>query len=414
MSYTKTYEEINEKIKKGQAVVVTAEEVIDIVEEKGYAQAAREIDVVTTGTFGPMCSSGVFINFGHSNPRIKMKKVWLNGVEAYTGIAAVDAYLGAAQLPESDPENKVYPGRFSYGGGHVIQDLVAGKEIRLEAIAYGTDCYPNRKLETIITLDDVNEAFMFNPRNAYQNYNCAVNLGDRPLYTYMGILRPRLGNAAYSTSGQLSPLLNDPHYKTIGIGTRIFLGGGIGYVSWNGTQHHPNVLRGENGVPQTPAGTLSVIGDLKQMDPNWLVGLSYIGYGATIAVGIGIPIPILDEEILHYTAVKDEDIYCPIVDYFEGYPYKKNIDLGLANFKELKSGRININGKMVVTTPQSSYPRARKIASILKEWIAAGKFEISRPVQMLPGADANIDFKSIPDRRPVNGIVFNSSRMGGK
>ena len=150
------------------------------------------------------------------------------------------------------------------------------------------------------------------------------------------------------------------------------------------------------------------------MDPNWLVGLSYIGYGATIAVGIGIPIPILDEEILHYTAVKDEDIYCPIVDYFEGYPYKKNIDLGLANFKELKSGRININGKMVVTTPQSSYPRARKIASILKEWIAAGKFEISRPVQMLPGADANIDFKSIPDRRPVNGIVFNSSRMGGK
>jgi uncharacterized protein (DUF39 family) len=374
----------------------------------------REIDVVTTGTFGPMCSSGVFINFGHSNPRIKMKKVWLNGVEAYTGIAAVDAYLGAAQLPESDPENKVYPGRFSYGGGHVIQDLVAGKEIRLEAIAYGTDCYPNRKLETIITLDDVNEAFMFNPRNAYQNYNCAVNLGDRPLYTYMGILRPRLGNAAYSTSGQLSPLLNDPHYKTIGIGTRIFLGGGIGYVSWNGTQHHPNVLRGENGVPQTPAGTLSVIGDLKQMDPNWLVGLSYIGYGATIAVGIGIPIPILDEEILHYTAVKDEDIYCPIVDYFEGYPYKKNIDLGLANFKELKSGRININGKMVVTTPQSSYPRARKIASILKEWIAAGKFEISRPVQMLPGADANIDFKSIPDRRPVNGIVFNSSRMGGK
>lgn len=71
MSYTKTYEEINEKIKKGQAVVVTAEEVIDIVEEKGYAQAAREIDVVTTGTFGPMCSSGVFINFGHSNPPLK-------------------------------------------------------------------------------------------------------------------------------------------------------------------------------------------------------------------------------------------------------------------------------------------------------------------------------------------------------
>lgn len=409
MTYKKTYEEINEKIRRGEAVVVTAEEVIDIVAEKGYEKAAREIDVVTTGTFGPMCSSGIFINFGHSNPRIKMKRVWLNGVEAYTGIAAVDAYLGAAQLPETDPENKVYPGRFTYGGGHVIHDFVAGKRIRLEAVAYGTDCYPNKKVDTVITLDDVNEAFIFNPRNAYQNYNCAVNLGERILYTYMGILRPNLGNASYSTSGQLSPLLNDPYYKTIGIGTRIFLGGGIGYVAWNGTQHHPNVLRGENGVPKVPAGTLSVIGDLKQMDPYWLVGLSYIGYGATMAVGIGVPIPILDEEILRYTAVKDEDIYCPIVDYSEGYPYCKPIDLGFANFKELKSGKITINGREVVTTPQSSYPRARQIANILKNWIKAGKFELTQPVQLLPSADANIEFKSIPTRTP-NGLFLNGNR----
>ncbi|NLW91491.1 MAG: hypothetical protein GXY34_07820 [Syntrophomonadaceae bacterium] len=399
MAVQKSYEEINEKIRRGEAVVVTAEEVIDIVAEKGIEKAAREIDVVTTGTFGPMCSSGAFINFGHANPRIKMKKVWLNGVEAYGGIAAVDAYIGAAQLPDNDPENKVYPGRFTYGGGHVIHDLVAGKEVRLEAVAYGTDCYPNKKVESVITLSDVNEAFLFNPRNAYQNYNCAVNLSDRTIYTYMGILKPRVGNASYSTSGQLSPLFNDPHYRTTGIGTRIFLGGGVGYVAWNGTQHHPNVPRGENGVPLGGAGTLSLIGDLKQMDPNWLVGLSYIGYGATMAVGIGIPIPILDEEMLKYTAVKDEDIFCPIVDYSEQYPYGKPMDLGKANFKELKSGRITINGKEVVTTPQSSYPRARQIAHTLKEWIRDGKFEITRPVAPLPGADADIVFKSIPQNK---------------
>jgi uncharacterized protein (DUF39 family) len=409
MAQQKTYEEINEKIKRGEAVVVTAEEVIKVVAEKGVKQAAREIDVVTTGTFGPMCSSGAFINFGHSNPRIKMKKVWLNGVEAYTGIAAVDAYLGAAQLPETDPENKVFPGRFTYGGAHVIHDLLAGKEIRLEAEAYGTDCYPNKKVDTIITLDDVNDSFLFNPRNAYQNYNCAVNLGDRTLYTYMGILKPNLGNASYSTAGQLSPLLNDPHYKTIGIGTRIFLGGGIGYVAWNGTQHHPNVLRGENGVPKTPAGTLSVIGDLKQMEANWIVGLSYIGYGATMAVGIGIPIPILDEEILMYTAVKDEDIYCPVVDFKEGYPYSKPIDLGFVNVADLKKGKVIIQGKEVITTPQSSYPRARLIAATLKEWIKEGKFELTRPVAQLPGADADIQFKSIPERNP-GGISLNGNR----
>ncbi|MEQ8200015.1 MAG: homocysteine biosynthesis protein [Syntrophomonadaceae bacterium] len=400
MAVKKTYEEINEKIRRGEAVVVTAEEVIDVVAEKGYAQAARDIDVVTTGTFGPMCSSGAFINFGHSNPRIKMKKVWLNGVEAYAGIAAVDAYVGAAQLPENDPENKVFPGRFTYGGGHLIHDLVAGKEIRLEAIGYGTDCYPNHRVEATITIHDVNDAFLFNPRNAYQNYNCAINLGERVIYTYMGILKPKVGNASYSSAGQLSPLLNDPYYRTIGIGTRIFLGGGIGYVAWNGTQHHPNVPRGENGVPLSGAGTLALIGDLKQMDPNWLVGLSFIGYGATMAVGVGIPIPILDEEMLRFTAVKDEDIYCPIVDYNEGYPYCKPMDLGRVNYKDLKAGKIIIDGKTVVTTPQSSYPRARQIAQILKDWIQKGQFQLTQPVASIPSADADIVFKSIPTKKP--------------
>ncbi|MGE5422402.1 MAG: homocysteine biosynthesis protein [Ignavibacteriales bacterium] len=402
MGVKKTYEEINEKIKQGKAVVVTAEEVIDIVAEKGVEQAAREIDVVTTGTFGPMCSSGAFLNLGHSTPRMRMAKAWLNGVEAYAGIAAVDCYIGATQLAETDPENKVFPGKFSYGGGHVIHDLVAGKEIRLEATSYGTDCYPRKKLDTIITLNDINEATLFNPRNAYQNYNCAVNVSDRTIYTYMGILKPRVGNASYSTSGQLSPLLNDPHYRTIGVGTRIFLGGGIGYVAWHGTQHHPNVDRGANGVPLGGAGTLAVIGDLKQMSPEWLVGASFLGYGASLIVGIGIPIPILDEEILQYTAVKDEDIFAPIVDYSEGYPYRKPGNLGSVSYKELKSGRITIDGRSIPTTPLSSYPKARKIATTLKDWILAGQFDLTVPVANLPLADAPIEVKSLPERS-VNG-----------
>jgi uncharacterized protein (DUF39 family) len=402
MGVTRTYEEINEKIRKGQAVVVTAEEVIGIVEEKGVERAAQEIDVVTTGTFGPMCSSGVFLNFGHSNPRIKMQKVWLNGVEAYSGIAAVDAYLGATQLPENDPENKVFPGKFSYGGGHVIHDLLAGKEIRLEAVSYGTDCYPRKRIDTLITLKDINEAILFNPRNAYQNYNCAVNLSDRTLYTYMGILKPRLGNASYSTSGQLSPLFNDPYYRTIGVGTRIFLGGGTGYVAWHGTQHNPNVARNELGVPTGGAGTLAVIGDLKQMRPEWLVGASLLGYGASLIVGIGIPIPILDAEIMRFVSVKDEDIVCPIVDYSEGYPLCKPGNLGLVNYKDLKSGQIIIEGKKVTTTPLSSYPKARQIAGILKEWIKNGQFELTAPVVKLPSAGDPVVINSLPER-DVNG-----------
>ena len=211
----KTYREINEKIKAGNAVVVTAEEIIDIVKENGAEQAAREVDVVTTGTFAPMCSSGAFINFGHSTPGIKASKVWFNKVPAYGGIAAVDCYIGATEPCEDDPLNKVYPGEFNYGGGHVIQDLVAGKRVYLKATSYGTDCYPNKFIEKEITLKSLPDAILCNPRNAYQNYNCAVNMTNKTIYTYMGVLKPKAANANYCSAGQLSPLFNDPYYKTI-------------------------------------------------------------------------------------------------------------------------------------------------------------------------------------------------------
>ncbi|MBU2265786.1 MAG: homocysteine biosynthesis protein, partial [Candidatus Omnitrophica bacterium] len=238
----KTIAEINAKIKKGQVVVVTAEEMIDIVKKKGTKSAAEEVDVVTTGTFGPMCSSGAYLNVGHAKPKIKLGggSATLNGVEAYAGFAAVDIYIGATALSKDDPKNKVYPGAFSYGGAHVIEELVSGKDIVLEGTAYGTDCYPSKGIKTLINIKDINEAVLFNPRNIYQNYNIAVNLSDKPIYTYMGTLLPKLGNANYCSAGQLSPFLNDPFYRTIGIGTKIFLGGGIGYVAWWGTQHNPS------------------------------------------------------------------------------------------------------------------------------------------------------------------------------
>ena len=380
----KTYQEINEKIRSGKAVVVTAEEIIDIVKNEGPVEAAKHVDVVTTGTFAPMCSSGAFINFGHSVPTIKASKVWMNKVTAYGGVAAVDCYIGATEPCEDDPLNKVYPGEFKYGGGHVIQDLVAGKKVHLKATAYGTDCYPNRMLEKEITLRTLPQATLCNPRNGYQNYNCAVNLTNKTVYTYMGVLKPKAGNANYCSAGQLSPLFNDPYYKTIGLGTRIFLGGGEGYVTWYGTQHKPSVKRTKKGFPLTPAGTLWVMGDLKKMSPNWLVGVSLQGYGCSLAVGLGIPIPILNEEIVQYTAISDEDLFTQIVDY--GYDYWNGISksYGQVSYAELKSGFINFKGKKVQTVPLSSTVKAREISEILKDWISQGKFMLGEPQFTLP------------------------------
>jgi uncharacterized protein (DUF39 family) len=380
----KTFEEINEKIRRGEAVVVTAEEMVEIVRTKGVEKAAKEVDVVTTGTFAPMCSSGAFLNFGHTRPRIKAHRVWINNVPAYAGLAAVDIYIGATEPTVDDPLNKIHPGTFEYGGGHVIEDLVSGKKVKLVAEGYGTDCYPNRRVEMELTLWDFRDAFLFNPRNCYQNYNCAINLSDRIIYTYMGVLKPRGGNVSYCSSGQLSPLLKDPFYRTIGIGTRIFLGGAEGYVVWNGTQHNPDVPRSEKGVPLGPAGTLAVIGDLKQMSPKWLKGASILGYGTSLFVGIGIPIPVLDEEMAYYTGLGDDELFTQIVDLGYDYPQGEVKPLGYVNYKELKSGTIRFQGKEIPTVPLSSYKKAKEIAEILKSWIKEGKFLLGIPQKLLP------------------------------
>ncbi len=369
----KTYAEINEKIKQGKAVVFTAEEIIDVVKEKGYAAAAREVDVVTTATFGPMCSSGAFLNFGHSDPPIRMAKVWLNDVPAYAGIAAVDSYIGATEL--SDTKG------FAYGGAHVIEALVRGEQVELRATSYGTDCYPRKEIQTSVGLNDLNQAYLFNPRNAYQNYSVAVNSSNRTIYTYMGTLLPNFGNATYSTAGELSPLLNDPYYRTIGIGTRIFLGGGTGYVAWEGTQHNPNQDRDANGVPIASAGTLALIGDLKQMKHDFLRAAVFDRYGVSMYVGVGIPIPILDEEILNQTTVSNRDIKATVVDY--SIPKRSRPNFGQVSYAELRSGSITINGKNIPTAPLSSLNQARKIAQILKEWISDGQFNLTEPVQPL-------------------------------
>ncbi|MFZ5573386.1 MAG: homocysteine biosynthesis protein [Thermodesulfobacteriota bacterium] len=381
---SKTYEQINAKIRSGKAVVVTAEEIIGIVREHGAEEAARQVDVVTTGTFAPMCSSGAFINFGHSEPGIKASKVWLNNVPAYGGLAAVDCYIGATEPCEDDPLNKKWPGEFNYGGGHVIQDLVAGKPVHLKATAYGTSCYPNRYVEKEIRLASLPSATLCNPRNGYQNYNCAINMTKKTIYTYMGTLKPMAGNANYCSAGQLSPLLNDPYYKTIGLGTRIFLGGGQGYVTWQGTQHNPGVPRTEKGIPVKAAGTLWVMGDLKQMKPEWLMGVSIQGYGVSLAVGLGIPIPILNAEMAAYTAISDEDIYTQVVDYGLDYPNGISRSHGQVSYAQLKSGQITIDGKVIPTVPLSSIVKAREIAAILKRWITAGEFLLGEPQFTLP------------------------------
>jgi uncharacterized protein (DUF39 family) len=380
----KTYAEINEKIASGSAIVLNAEEVSDYVDRKGLSAAAEEIDVVTTATFGPMCSSGCFLNFGHSIPKIRITEAWIDDVLGYSGIAAVDLFMGATQLRNNDSANMYYPGEFRFGGGHVIEKLVARKELQLFALSYGTDEYPRRELRTMFTIDDLNQAVMVNPRNCYQNYNVATNSSDRPIYTYMGLLKPHMQNLTYSSAGQLSPLLNDPYYDTIGVGSAVWLAGARGHVYSEGTQHTGSVERTENGVPAEGAGTLALTADMKQMRPEFVRGISLKGYGVSLALGVGVPIPILNEQILQYTTVRDDEIKAELIDYSYDYPMKSGKVIAHLTYGQMKRGEVEVNGKIIEVSSMSSYSKALHIAELLKAEIQSGDFLLSEPMQKLP------------------------------
>lgn len=346
------------------------------MESSGEEVAFNEVDVVTTGTMGAMCSSGAIINTGHADPPIKINKAWINDVPVPHPGAAVDLFIGATIASETKG--------FEYGGAHVIEDLIAGKEVDLRATSYGTDCYPRTKLDITITKEDLNQFQLLNFRNGYQRYGTATNGRDETIYTYMGKLLPKFRNATYSGAGEISPLNNDPDYETIGFGTRIFLGGTQGYVIGEGTQHNPKAR----------LGTIMVKGDAKQMSPEFIRGASFANYGTSLYVGIGIPIPILNKGIVKKVSIRDEDIPSSICDY--GLPTRDRPTIRETNYKELKTGKVEIHDKSVKVTSVSSLKTSYKISGILKDWIADGRFTLTSPIERLP---TDTEFK--PIKQPV-------------
>jgi len=378
MPTQRTLEAINDKIRRQRAVVETAEAFKARAAEVGVGAACAVVDVVTTGTFEPMESSGAILNLGHTDPPIKIRDCRLDGVPAYAGFGAVDLYLGASQAADSTSEPD---GLRERGGGHVIADLIAGKVVPLQATGQVTDCYPRSSLDTTITRDTINQFYLFNPRNLYQNFIVGVNGGDRPLATYLGPLQPNLGNAVYANPGALSPLMNDPDLNVVGIGSRVFLGGGIGYVAWEGTQHFPLQKRLPNQTPIGPAATVALIGDAKQMQAKWVRGCYFKGYGPSLMLGVGVAIPLLNEQIATHCAVQDKDLVAPVMDF--SIPRRVRPTFGLVSYAQLKSGKLTLNGQSIRTAPLASVYLSRQVAAELKDWIMAGRFVLTEPVQPL-------------------------------
>jgi len=366
----KTIREINERIKKGKAVVLTAKEVKELSKQKSIDEIAEEVDVVTTATFSPMCSTGVFLNFGHTIPAMKFQKVLLDNVPAFGGLAAADIFLGATEQSITDEK---------FGGAHVIHKLIKGEKIHLKAEGIPTDCYPRKSFEADFDINDINQAYFFNPRNNYQNYNAAVNSSDKPLYTYMGHIKPKLKSINYVTTGEISPLINDPDLETIGIGTRIFFGGGEGYIAWEGTQFNSEQVKNKKtNLPIGPGATLAIIADLRNVKPEFIKPVFIPGYGVSIYISIGIAIPVLNKNIAKKLLIRNKDIITNVVDY------SNNNVVTMVNYEELIDNKFVFNNKRIPSKTYTNIKKSKEILNLFKEKILNKKFYLTEPVKGLP------------------------------
>jgi CBS domain-containing protein len=125
-----------------------------------------------------------------------------------------------------------------------------------------------------------------------------------------------------------------------------------------------------------------VKGDAKKMTPEFLQGAAFTKYGTSLYVGLGVPIPILNEGLAKKTAIQDSEIFTDIVDY--SVPRRDRPKFGKVRYKELKSGSITVNGKKVRVSSLSSLKMAKKVATSLKSWINDGQFFLTAPVERLP------------------------------
>jgi putative methanogenesis marker 16 metalloprotein len=413
---TRSIIEISQKIKKGKATILTAEEISNLVRE-GEEPSFNDVDVVTTGTCGVMSGTAAIIHVKVGEPGSfkKASKITLNGVPGFPGpcpnewLGSVDLILYGTSHSINDPD---------YGGGFLFKDLVMGEEIEIEM-----ESISGKTLKTTTNLEEIGTAQMIGTRLAFKNYTAFVNPSNESVASIFHAINMEgpFKGLSFSGCGELNPLQNDPHMKTLKTGGKVLLAGSEGIILGQGTRStdlKPNLM---------------ISADMHTMDP-YLLGGFKTAAGPEVFNSVAAAIPILNEDILKDTFILNKDIKLPIADIrgrhevlgFTDYAsvwdnimerpvydqdecencqsclvrercptgaYEDHVNLetcfgcGMCDYScpygafEIKRGQINFQaGESMVKVPmvcrQSDLKRARKTAEELKNRILNGSFSL--------------------------------------
>ena len=379
----KTFEEINEKIKIGKAQVLTAQEAKALIKEKGLEYFTKNIDVVTFASFEMHTNALLCLSFGQTDPLIYFSEVSVNNVPAYP-CGPTDIALSCIA---SSPED------IKYGGAHVLEDLIKGKDINLKASGKNLEVFTNKEFETWFNLKNLNHGKLLLNQAIIQNNIVATNSGEKDINSPMGTLIGKLENSTYNSSSFLNPLINDPYADLIGIGTKIWIAGSNGVITGHGSNHNPLQKRNEHGIPIGPGITLSAIANIESMHSKWVRGGYIKSYGPVLYIGIGVPIPVLNEEIAKHISISDENIYSTIVDF--SIPRRTKPIFGQCSYNELRTSTVMINKKPTLSAPLSSIAMAIEICNELKNTILKKDFLLSEKI--IP-VNLNLEPKKLDSR----------------
>lgn len=292
----RSIEEINRKIEDGEATILTAEEVSQLVRD-GEEPKAEDVDIVTTGTCGIMSGTAAIFHIpvAEAGAFKKAKNVLLNGVPGFPG-PCPNEWLGSVDMIVYGTSHSIRESR--YGGGFLFKDIVSGKDIEVEVES--TD---DEKLRSTVNISDMGTAQMIGTRLAFKNYNSFVNPTDKPVSSIFHAidLEGPFKGFTFSGCGELNPLQNDPYMKTICAGSKVLLNGAEGYVIGRGTRssdEKPNMM---------------ITADMKGMDPHYLGGFK-TGAGPEVFDSVAAAIPVLDDAILKETFIQNKDIKLPVTD----------------------------------------------------------------------------------------------------
>jgi L-aspartate semialdehyde sulfurtransferase len=293
---SRTINEINQKIEKGEAIVFTAEEVSNMVRE-GEKPNIKDVDVVTTGTCGIMSGTAAIfhINVGTPGSFKKASKIFLNGVPGFPG-PCPNEWLGSVDMMVYGTAHSVNDDR--YGGGFLFKDMIQGREIEIEL-----ESTHGEKIKSTTTIGDIGTARMIGTRLAFKNYTAFIN----PSYESVASIFHAINmegpfqGLSFSGCGELNPLQNDPLLRSIKRGAKVLLSGSEGIVLGSGTRSSdlkPNLM---------------ISADMNQMNPYYLGGFNTAA-GPEVFNSVAAALPILNPEILKETFIRNEDIKLPVAD----------------------------------------------------------------------------------------------------